>query len=60
MNEALDVISRGNSLGAVPLGKEMGKTRLRFGRFDIVGKAERAGFGIGDAIGQLKKGGRYV
>lgn len=59
-NEALDSLSRGHSLGALPLDKEFAKTRLMFGRFSGGEKKESAGWGIGEGVGGLKKGGRYV
>jgi hypothetical protein len=57
-NEALDSLSRGHSLGTIPLDNERGRTRLRLGRIDTGEKVERAGFRIG-AEG-LKEGRRYI
>jgi len=42
------------------LDKEFAKTRLMFGRFSGGEKKESAGWGIGEGVGGLKKGGRYV
>ncbi|TVY32893.1 hypothetical protein LSUB1_G007637 [Lachnellula subtilissima] len=59
-NGELDEISKGSSLGNLTLDKELKMLRLRFGAIDTDGKFERAGFGVGDKVGALKKGGRYV
>ncbi|TVY17514.1 hypothetical protein LARI1_G004665 [Lachnellula arida] len=58
-NSKLDEISKGSSLGR-PLDKELKMLRLRFGAINMDGKVERAAFGVGDKVGALKKGGRYV
>lgn len=66
-NPALDVISRGQSLGAAPLDKKLGEVRLRFGTIDIHGiegtsrvagntTVKHVTFGFEHSVSELRKG----
>lgn len=62
-NHALDHISEGRCLPALPLGKELGKTKLRYGllRSDGTGGGhDHAAFGFADTITELRKGTRCM
>ncbi|KAH8679682.1 hypothetical protein BGZ60DRAFT_481059 [Tricladium varicosporioides] len=67
-NPTLDALAKGRTLGAEPLERDIGKTRLRFGelrgkriekgwvRGRVVG---RLGFGVEGEVGELRRGGVY-
>ncbi|EFQ93601.1 hypothetical protein CFE70_010171 [Pyrenophora teres f. teres 0-1] len=60
-NAYLDQLTLGHSLGATPMGKEILRTRLKFGVLGQEGESGekggyRAGFGVGDTVHLLEKG----
>lgn len=64
-NSQLDQLSKGNSLGALPLGEKTMNVKLRFGElpeftgdWDVGNK--HLGFGFADDVRELKEGGFYV
>lgn len=59
-NPGLDDMSEGHSLGAFPLDREVGRTKLKFGGVEIAGKGERVAFGRINEVIDLKKGGLYI
>lgn len=58
-NSELDQLSRGHSLGALPLDKKMMDVKLRFGELPG-GDGTHLGFGFAEEVRGLKKGGVYV
>jgi len=68
-NSALDALSKGHSLGSLPLDKSVKGVRLRFGELmegteKVVDEdgavVKHIGFGLQDDVLRLKKGGKYV
>ena len=64
-NPRLDTLSRGHSLGALPLDKRVLGAKLRFGELNEGGGDWGAGethlgFGFAENVGMLRRRGRYV
>jgi hypothetical protein len=67
-NSDLDELSRGHSLGRIPLDESVGGVRLRFGELVATGEksigedseARHIGFGIENGVLSLQKGKRYA
>ena len=69
-NSALDVLSKGHSLGSLPLDKRVEGVRLRFGELNGGGtekvvdedgyEVKHIGFGLADDVLKLRKGRKYV
>jgi len=67
-NPRLRHLFEGNSLGALPLDRDIRKFKLRFGELNqdnLIGQehgdgARHVGFGFEDDVVNLRKGGKYT
>jgi hypothetical protein len=68
-NSELDVLSKGHSLGALPLDKRVAGIRLRFGELnrgtEKIGDEDEEGvrhigFGLENDVLRLRRGGKYI